>query len=99
MPTLRLVGASTIVRRSRARVAVALAHCLFCAAQFESVDASMTHMRQAHGFFVPRPRRLTDLAALLTATGRMIGKRRQCVWCWKTHWSLKAVQVCQLWAD
>merc|ERR1719491_2820943 len=75
------------------RVALAATRDLFGDTEFESAEMCLDYMTQNHGFFVPRPRRLTDLEALLTTAGKIIGERFQCVWCWKNHRSLKAVQA------
>jgi len=79
-------------KRSK-RVALPPTHDLFGDTEFETVDECLAFMMQTHGFFIPRPRRLTDLDALVSAAGKIIGERFQCVWCWKNHRSLKAVQA------
>eukprot|EP00483_Globobulimina_turgida_P001759 UN01761 len=60
------------------------------------MDLSISHMTARHGFFVPLPKRLTNvnsLNSLLETAGHIIGKFYQCVWCWKIFKSLRGVQT------
>jgi len=85
--------------------------CIFCAKwdgaeRAENVVEVMCHLEAAHGFFVPRPRRLIALEPLLFLVAKCVGTFHQCTWCWATFHSLKGVRRhiedkrhCKLWMD
>jgi pre-60S factor REI1 len=60
---------------------IPLGHCLFCASEFESVEASLDHMLKKHGFFVPFAELLTDVEGLLLYLGEKVAVGRMCLWC------------------
>jgi pre-60S factor REI1 len=64
---------------SRNRIGVT--SCLFCSQSFPSIDASLTHMSQSHGFFIPDADFLVDLPGLITYLGEKIAVHNICIYC------------------
>ena len=55
-------------------------------------ELAIEHMIDKHGFFIPIPKRVTNLDELLSTAGHIIGEYHQCVWCWRIF---KSVRGCQ----
>lgn len=72
-----------------------LTECLFCRENHPTIKANLSHMRQAHSFFIPDIEYLTDLEGLLKYLGEKIAIGWTCLYCngkGKTFHSMEAVQ-------
>jgi len=66
-------------------VPIPLQWCLFCEkGDFESIEESLEHMHQAHGFEIPYISKLTSLEGCLIMAGKIIGEGHACTSCWKS---------------
>lgn len=75
---------------------IPLKSCMFCPKTFETLEASLTHMLQDHGFFIPFAEYLTDVESLLIYLGFKVGVGKVCMYCngrnKASYSSLRAVQ-------
>jgi len=72
-------------------VPIPLKCCLFCdKGDFESIEESLEHMHQAHGFEIPHISKLTSLEGCLIMAGKIIGEGHACPLCWKSFMSKQA---------
>lgn len=80
---------------SKARRIDPAEECMFCCSAQSSLDASLEHMRAAHGFFVPERKYLVDLVGLLRYLADKVSVGNVCLWCnerGRTFHDLGAVQ-------
>jgi pre-60S factor REI1 len=64
-----------------ARSRLSPAHCLFCATKSASLEDNLTHMSEAHSFFIPDAEYLVDLTGLITYLGEKIAVGNVCLYC------------------
>jgi len=66
-------------------IPIPLKWCLFCEkGDFESIEESLEHMHQEHGFEIPYISKLTSLEGCLIMAGKIIGEGHACTSCWKS---------------
>ncbi|KAF8070261.1 C2H2 type zinc-finger-domain-containing protein [Lyophyllum atratum] len=58
-----------------ARARLSPSHCLFCPQKAPSLEDNLTHMSQAHSFFIPDADYLIDIHGLITYLGEKIAGR------------------------
>ncbi|KAG6915393.1 hypothetical protein DXG01_011712 [Tephrocybe rancida] len=56
-------------------------HCLFCSHETTSLEGNLTHMSQAHSFFIPDADYLVDIPGLITYLGEKIAVGNVCIFC------------------
>jgi len=72
-------------------VPIPLKWCLFCEkGDFESIEDSLEHMYQIHGFEIPYMSKLTSLEGCLIIAGKIIGEGHACTSCWRRFVSKEA---------
>ncbi|KAF5386098.1 hypothetical protein D9615_002442 [Tricholomella constricta] len=64
-----------------ARARLSPSHCLFCPYESLSLEENLTHMSQAHSFFIPDADYLIDIPGLVTYLGEKIAVGNVCIFC------------------
>jgi pre-60S factor REI1 len=71
---------------------IPLKSCLFCMKTFDTFEASVTHMEDKHGLFIPFAQYLEDKEGLFNFLGHKVGMGHTCLWCQKIKKSTEAVR-------
>lgn len=72
-------------------IPIPLKSCLFCdKGDFDSIEETLEHMHQQHGFEIPFISKVTSLEGLLIMAGKIIGEGHACPSCWKSFMSKEA---------
>lgn len=66
--------------------------CLFCNIENDDISTNMSHMNQAHGFFIPNQDYLIDLESLLSYLALLIADFNECLHCGAIKGSMESVQ-------
>ncbi|KAG6862276.1 hypothetical protein C0995_015973 [Termitomyces sp. Mi166 len=64
-----------------ARARLSSTHCLFCPCETATLEDNLTHMSQAHSFFIPDADYLIDISGLILYLGEKIAVGNVCIFC------------------
>ncbi|TFK54375.1 hypothetical protein OE88DRAFT_1675999 [Heliocybe sulcata] len=75
------INQSIDAKIAAARSRLSPSHCLFCPMISSEVSSNLTHMANAHSFFIPDAEFLTDIEGLLTYLCEKVAVGNVCLYC------------------